>query len=102
VIGAIVGLAVAVVICAFFGQFFEAGLPISGFAVLLAIVFAISIGLVAGIYPSLRASRLTPVEALAGEAPRPPLQNIQRPQPIPGCSRSPDENTDQTYWRFQP
>ena len=66
VIGAIIGFFVAVVVCAVAGQFFEAGLPISGFAVLLAIIFAVSVGLVAGIYPSLRASRLTPVEALAG------------------------------------
>ena len=65
-IGAVIGFFVAVVLCGVAGQFFEAGLPISGFAVFLAIVFAISIGLVAGIYPSLRAARLTPVEALAG------------------------------------
>ncbi|MBD3872334.1 MAG: ABC transporter permease [Acidobacteria bacterium] len=65
-IGAVIGFFVAVGLCAFAGQFFEAGLPISGFAVLLAIIFAISIGLLAGIYPSLRAARLTPVEALAG------------------------------------
>jgi putative ABC transport system permease protein len=66
VIGAIIGFFMSVILCAFAGQFFEAGLPISGFAVLLAIFFAISVGFVAGIYPSLRASRLTPVEALAG------------------------------------
>jgi putative ABC transport system permease protein len=65
-IGAVIGFVVAVGVCAIAGQFFEAGLPISGFAVMLAIVFAISVGLIAGIYPSLRAARLTPVEALAG------------------------------------
>jgi putative ABC transport system permease protein len=66
IIGAVIGFGVAVVLCAFAGQFFEAGLPISGFAVALAIFFAITVGLVAGIYPSVRAARLTPVQALAG------------------------------------
>jgi len=65
-IGAVIGFGVAVGVCAAAGQFFEAGLPISGFAVMLAVVFAISVGLIAGFYPSLRAARLTPVEALAG------------------------------------
>jgi putative ABC transport system permease protein len=65
-VGAVIGFVVAVGLCAVAGQFFEAGLPISGFAVMLAVVFAISVGLIAGFYPSLRAARLTPVEALAG------------------------------------
>jgi len=65
-VGAFMGFLLAVVLCAALGGFFEAGLPISGFAVVLAVVFAISIGILAGIYPSLRAARLTPVEALSG------------------------------------
>lgn len=65
-IGAIVGLAIAVVLCAAIGPNFEAGLPVSGFAVVLAVAFAIGIGTVAGFYPSLKAARLTPVDALRG------------------------------------
>ncbi len=66
VVGAVIGFVVAVLLCGFAGRFFEAGLPISGFAVALAVLFAVSIGLVAGFYPSLKAARLTPVEALTG------------------------------------
>jgi putative ABC transport system permease protein len=66
VLGAAIGLGLAVAMCAALGSNFDAGLPISGFAVGLAVVFAISIGLVAGFYPAFRASRLTPVEALRG------------------------------------
>jgi len=66
ILGAGVGLALAVGVCAVLGPNFEAGLPVSGFAVLLALVFAAGVGLTAGLYPSLRAARLTPVEALQG------------------------------------
>ena len=65
-IGAIVGLVIAVALCAAIGPNFEAGLPVSGFAVVLAVAFAIGIGTVAGFYPSLKAARLTPVDALRG------------------------------------
>jgi putative ABC transport system permease protein len=46
------------------GQAFEDGLAVSPLAVGLAAGFAVVIGLSAGIYPALRASRLPPVEAL--------------------------------------
>ena len=42
----------------------SAGLPVSPDAVLIASGFAIFVGLAAGVYPSISASRLTPVEAL--------------------------------------
>ncbi len=66
IVGALIGLALGVAVCTAVGPNFEAGLPISGFAVVLASLFAIGVGLAAGAYPSLRAARLTPVEALRG------------------------------------
>ncbi len=66
ILGAAVGFALAVAVCGALGPQFDAGLPISGFAVVLALVFAVGVGLTAGLYPSLRAARLTPVEALRG------------------------------------
>jgi putative ABC transport system permease protein len=65
-VGAAIGLGLALLLCAALGPNFDAGLPVSRFAVGLAVLFAIGVGLVAGFYPSLRASRLTPVEALRG------------------------------------
>jgi putative ABC transport system permease protein len=46
------------------GQAFEDGLAVSPLGLLLAALFAIVIGLSAGVYPALRASRLTPVDAI--------------------------------------
>jgi ABC-type antimicrobial peptide transport system permease subunit len=44
--------------------FFPAGLPVSLFGLSVASGFAVSMGLLAGLYPSISASRLQPVEAL--------------------------------------
>ena len=45
-------------------QAFEDGLAVSPVALALAAAFAIVIGLAAGVYPALRASRMAPVDAL--------------------------------------
>ena len=47
------------------GQF-EAGLPLSPLGLVLGIGFAVAVGLFAGVFPALSASRMTPVEALRG------------------------------------
>jgi len=46
------------------GQAFEDGLAVSPVGLLMAAGFAVLIGLSAGVYPALRASRLAPVDAL--------------------------------------
>jgi putative ABC transport system permease protein len=64
VVGAGVGLAGGIGLVKVVGGFFPAGLPVSMFGLTVASAFAIGVGLFAGLYPSLSASRLTPVEAL--------------------------------------
>jgi putative ABC transport system permease protein len=64
--GAAVGLALGMVVVKLIGGFFPAGLPVSSFGVLISTGFAIGVGLFAGLYPSLTAARLEPIEALRG------------------------------------
>ncbi len=45
------------------GQF-EAGLPIAGSGLALGVTFAVAVGVFAGIFPALSASRMTPIDAL--------------------------------------
>ena len=66
VVGAGIGLALGVGVVTLIGGFFPAGLPVSAFGVAVSTGFAIFVGLFAGLYPSLSASRLQPVEALRG------------------------------------
>lgn len=62
--GAAIGLGLGVIVVRLINGVFPGGLPVSMFGLSVASGFAISIGLVSGLYPSLSASRLQPVEAL--------------------------------------
>lgn len=64
VVGATIGLAAGTGFVRVISGFFPAGLPVSMFGLAVASGFAISIGLFAGLYPSLSAAKLEPVEAL--------------------------------------
>jgi putative ABC transport system permease protein len=66
VAGAGVGLGGGIALVKAISGFFPAGLPVSMTGLVIASGFAISIGMLAGLYPSLYASRLEPVEALRG------------------------------------
>lgn len=64
--GAALGLALGVAVVKAVAGFFPGGLAVSSFGVLISTGFAIGVGLFAGLYPSLTAARLEPVEALRG------------------------------------
>jgi putative ABC transport system permease protein len=64
VVGALFGVGGGIVVVQLISKAFPAGLPLSMFGITLASGFAISIGMLAGLYPSISASRLQPVEAL--------------------------------------
>ena len=63
-VGGLLGSALGYGITLLAGQAFEDGLAVSPAGLVLAAAFAIVIGLGAGIYPALRASKLTPVDAI--------------------------------------
>ena len=66
ILGAAIGCLLGVVICRLAAGTFEAGLPLAPLGFVLGVGFAVAVGRFAGIFPSLAAARLTPVEALSG------------------------------------
>jgi putative ABC transport system permease protein len=62
--GAAVGLGLGMLVVKLIAGFFPAGLPVSSFGILISTGFAVGVGLFAGLYPSLSAARLEPIEAL--------------------------------------
>jgi putative ABC transport system permease protein len=64
VVGAAIGVALGIGVVQIISKFFPAGLPVSMFGLSVASGFAVSMGLLAGLYPSISASRMQPVEAL--------------------------------------
>jgi putative ABC transport system permease protein len=65
-VGGLLGSALGFGVTVLAGQAFEDGLAVSPAGLALAAGFAMVIGLTAGIWPALRASRLAPVDALRG------------------------------------
>ncbi|HXI03124.1 MAG TPA: ABC transporter permease [Candidatus Saccharimonadales bacterium] len=67
-IGALIGAGVALLAMLWLKQFFPAGLPVNLTGLGGAIGIAILLGVVFGLYPAVRASRMEPVEALRSVA----------------------------------
>ncbi len=67
VIGGVIGLGLAAIIGHFLEPVVEFAVPIGLGTTLFAILFSATIGLIFGGYPAIRASRLSPIEALRSE-----------------------------------
>lgn len=65
-LGGLLGCGLGAMLAGMLSPQFEAGLPLSPLGLALGISFAVAAGVFAGTFPSISASRLTPVEALRG------------------------------------
>ncbi len=65
-VGGLLGCGLGALVARLASGSFEAGLPLAPLGLALGIGFAVAVGVFAGIFPSLSASRLTPVDALRG------------------------------------
>ena len=66
VLGGLLGCGIGAAVTQALSGSFEAGLPLAPLGLQLGIGFAVAVGLFAGVFPSLTAARLTPIEALRG------------------------------------
>jgi putative ABC transport system permease protein len=66
-IGGAIGLALAAILSRVIANLGEFPVPVGLQTSVLAILFSAAIGLVFGSYPAIRASRLSPIEALRSE-----------------------------------
>ena len=67
VLGGILGLGLANLLCILVGNFTGMPMRITLFYVLLAIFFSGGVGIISGVYPAYRASKLSPIVALMRE-----------------------------------
>ena len=64
--GAVIGVGVGLLLVTLLKGNFPSGLPIDWFGVSWAVGVAVSLGLLFGLYPALKASRMAPVDAMRG------------------------------------
>lgn len=63
-IGGLMGVVAGVLITKLAGSFFAGGLPIHPVGLIVALMIALVLGVLYGVYPALKAARMEPVEAL--------------------------------------
>lgn len=66
-LGGIIGVGVGIGLAYFIGRLAEVPVAVSGWAIVISVVFSMVIGILFGLIPSIKASKLDPIEALRYE-----------------------------------
>jgi len=66
-IGGVIGISLGIFLSQFIGSIIKIPVAFSLLAALIGFLFSLGIGIIAGFYPALKASRLNPIEALRYE-----------------------------------